>query len=82
MNSALQNSSVIATAAKTMAEQSRQKNSYLENVQQMKRIDMHVTGTQRETQGCILNSFKGRKEQFLEARSCKAKENDIPHKGR
>lgn len=71
---------MMGTAEKTMSEQSRQKNSFLENAQQMIRIDTYTMGVQRETQGCILNSLKGREETFPEARSYKARENDIPYK--
>ena len=80
MGSALKNHSMMGTAEKTMAEQSRQKNNFLENAQQMIRIDTYMMGVQRETQGCILNSLKGREGTFLEARSYKARENDIPYK--
>ena len=76
----LKNNSVMGTAENTMAEQSRRKDSFLENAQQVIKIDRYTAGVQRETQGCILNSLKGGEGTFLKARSYKTREDDIQHK--
>ena len=76
----LKNNSVMGTAENTMAEQSRWKDSFLENALQVIKIDMYMAGVQRETPGCILNSLKGGEWTFLEARSYKTREDDIQHK--
>ena len=70
----LKNNSVMGTAENTMAEQSRRKDSFLENAQQVIKIDRYTAGVQRETQGCILNSLKGGEGTFLKARSYKTRE--------
>lgn len=70
----------MGTAENTMDKQSRQKNIFLENAQQVVRVDTYMVGVQRETQGCILNSLKGGEGTFLEARSYKTREDDIQHK--
>ena len=46
MGSVLKNNSVMGTAENTMAEQSRRKDSFLENALQVIKIDMYMAGVQ------------------------------------